>query len=91
MNAYTYVNGIARSFPINIRANGSVAILEVRLSGGQTIQLTVGDDGDIHLRGWGNTPIKLGNANKVAFRCSLEQEAPTHCSICFNKFEECFC
>lgn len=51
---------------------------EVVFDDGRTVQIVVSSDGHISLRGWGNVPAKLGNANALSLYCSLPREEQTH-------------
>jgi hypothetical protein len=85
MLARAYVHGKALPL-LGVRNPGSV-VLEVELDDGRTVQMAVEDNGRIFLRGWGNTPALLGNANAVEFRCQLAPEEQTHCPFTFDRVE----
>jgi hypothetical protein len=82
MIARTYVAGRAS----NVSTNPYSAVLEAELSDGRTVQMSVYENGDIHVRGWGNIPAKVGNQNAVSLTCKLQLEAQTTCPVCFQTY-----
>jgi hypothetical protein len=71
MRVAAYKSG--KAIPINGVANPGSVILEVSLDDGRTVQLTVSSDGTVWLRGWGNTPAKVGNANSLNILAEIQK------------------
>jgi hypothetical protein len=74
IKARAYVRGKVVELP-DLNNIGSV-ILEVELDDGRTVQLSVGIEGRIHLRAWGNIPAKVGNADSVHLTAIVPFEEP---------------
>jgi hypothetical protein len=81
MRVAAYKSG--KAIPINGVANPGSVILEVSLDDGRTVQLTVSSDGTVWLRGWGNTPAKVGNANSLNILAEIQKQEQTHCEVCY--------
>jgi len=73
--------------PIEGIENPDSVVLEVVLDDDRIIQLNINETGQIFLRGWGNTPVKVGNCNKLELFAQLQKEEPTHCEKCHGKLD----
>ena len=58
-----------------IQSDPHSAVVEVIMPDNRTVQLVVRENGEIQLRGWGNIPLKLGNATQMRMDCVLTPEA----------------
>ncbi len=67
------------------------ATVQINLEDDRTVQIDVREDGTVFLRGWGNTPDRLGNVNKMEFHGKLEKEEPNTCIRCWKRFDYCKC
>ena len=89
MKAFAYVHG--KPLPLQGVSNPGSIVLEVVLDDDRTVQLVVRDNGEIQVRGWGNTPILLGNGNQVEFMCRLAHEEQTYCPRSYTPIKDCKC
>lgn len=75
MKLRSYVGGAAVDLSQHVQHHA--AVVEVELDDHRTVQLVVDRAGSIHLRAWGNTPMLLGNWNKVGMDAELAYEPAT--------------
>lgn len=87
MKAVSYIGGIPKQIPINHCG----AVLEVQLQDGRTVQLSVGDDGLVNLRAWGNVPAKVVNGDQAGASFKLAFEPQTSCPTCYDRLNKCLC
>jgi len=77
--------------PKPVETNLRGAVLEVELDDGCTVQMSVGEDGKVAVRAWGNVPGKVANMDQASAYFLLMPEVQTTCPVCYGPIGECEC
>lgn len=74
MKLRAYIGGT----PVDLsqHTNPKGVLIEAELPDGRTVQLSVGDCGNVYLRGWGNIPSKVGCMDSLNLSCTLPYKDP---------------
>lgn len=57
---------------------GMGAGMQIEMEDGRTVQVFFNSDGRVHVRGWGNKPITLGNLDRTSFVALIPYEEPLY-------------
>lgn len=95
VRAYNMGHAVELPQAVQHTANGDSAVLEVCNYNGSTCQVRFENDesGDmvIRLRGWGNTPMAVGNMENTSFTATIPLQPATNCEVCGVRLGECNC
>ena len=63
------------------------SVVEIVTGDGRTVQVTLGREGEVSLRAWGNVPAKVGNMEQISFHAVLRPEEQTHDPVTHQPIE----